>query len=73
MLACTKRSLSVIKALVQSGANPKLLNKDGWSSLHIASREGHHEAVNYLLDVDSSLWHTVSKNGRTPLHTAGNW
>ncbi|XP_053377890.1 ankyrin repeat domain-containing protein 16-like isoform X2 [Mercenaria mercenaria] len=33
-------------------------------------REGHLPIVQYLLQQDSLLWDTASKNGRTPLHTA---
>lgn len=72
MLACAKRdSQPVIHRLIQGGANPHLTNKDRWSPFHIACREGDEEVVGYLLDVDDTLWSTVSNNGRTPLHTAG--
>lgn len=72
MLACAKRdSQPVIRHLIQEGANPRLTNKDGWAPFHIACREGDEEVVGYLLDVDDTLWSTISKNGRTPLHTAG--
>ncbi|KAG7167147.1 ankyrin repeat domain-containing protein 16-like isoform X1 [Homarus americanus] len=70
MLACAKRCLKVIQLLVEHGANLRWVNKDGWTSFLIACREGFECIVNYLLDVDSSLWNTVSNNGRTPLHTA---
>ena len=33
-------------------------------------REGHVDVINLLLDTDPLCWRTVSKNGRTPLHTA---
>ena len=35
------------------------------------NREGHVDIITLLLDHDSSVWTTVSKNKRTPLHTAG--
>lgn len=70
MLACAKNNFAVIKALINAGADPSLQNKDGWNSFHLACREGHPEIVNYLLDLNKGLWKTVSKNGRTPLHTA---
>jgi len=34
-------------------------------------REGYAGIITYLLDCDPDVWNTVSKNGRTPLHTAG--
>lgn len=70
MLACTKNNLNVIQELLSSGANPRCRNKDGWTAFHIAVRESHMNVVCYLLDIDPLLWNTVSKNGRTPLHTA---
>ncbi|NXE99672.1 ANR16 protein, partial [Menura novaehollandiae] len=70
MMACTRRNLEVIKALVEHGANPLLKNKDGWNCFHIASREGHPEVLQYLLDVSPGSWDTESTIGRSPLHTA---
>ena len=40
--------------------------------MYIYFREGDAGIVKYLLSKDSQLWNTCSKNGRTPLHTAGN-
>ena len=38
MLACTKDNVEVISLLLKNGANPSLINKDGWNSFHIAAR-----------------------------------
>ncbi|NWV39530.1 ANR16 protein, partial [Grantiella picta] len=73
MMACTRKNLEVIRTLLEHGANPLLRNKDGWNCFHIASREGHPEVLQYLLDVSPSCWDTESTTGRTPLHTAGFW
>ncbi|XP_041907331.1 ankyrin repeat domain-containing protein 16 [Corvus kubaryi] len=70
MMACTRKNLEVIKTLVEHGANPLLRNKDGWNCFHVASREGHPEVLQYLLDVSPGCWDTESTTGRTPLHTA---
>lgn len=70
MMACTGKDLEVIQELVEHGANPLLKNKDGWSSFHIASREGHPQILWYLLTVCPDAWKTESKIRRTPLHTA---
>ncbi|XP_045866977.1 ankyrin repeat domain-containing protein 16 isoform X3 [Meles meles] len=70
MMACTRKNLEVIQDLVEHGANPLLKNKDGWNSLHIASREGDPRILRYLLSVCPAAWETESKIGRTPLHTA---
>ncbi|XP_069849593.1 ankyrin repeat domain-containing protein 16 isoform X1 [Dipodomys merriami] len=70
MMACTRKNLEVIQALVEHGANPLLKNKDGWNSFHIASREGDPLILQYLLTVCPDAWKTESKIRRTPLHTA---
>ena len=71
MLACTKDSKEMVETLVEYGASLRLRNKDGWTAFHITCREGHPDIVHFLLDTDGSCWETVSKNGRTPLHSAG--
>ena len=71
MLSCTKYNIDVIKVLVQSGANMRLINKDGWNCFHIAAREGRTDILSYLLDCCIDIWDSRSKNERTPLHTAG--
>jgi len=71
MLACTKKNENIVRLLVGNGANLQLENKDGWTSFHLACREGDVSIVSYLLSVNPEIWKTRSKNGRTPLHTAG--
>lgn len=73
MLACAKDSLSTVQCLVGYGASLTLQNKDGWTALHIACRHGNPNIVRFLLDASSNHSNTVSKNGRTPLHTAGEF
>nr|CAB3221754.1 ankyrin repeat domain-containing protein 16-like [Phallusia mammillata] len=71
MMACSKRNnLKVIKLLVNAGANSGLVNKDGWNCFHIASREGDTETLQYLHKNNPLLCKEVSKNMRSPLHTA---
>ncbi|KAK3873700.1 hypothetical protein Pcinc_021316 [Petrolisthes cinctipes] len=70
MMAATKNNTEVLQLLINAKAGLHLTNKDGWSTFHIACREGNKEVVQFLLDSDTSLWNTVSNNGRTPLHTA---
>ena len=71
MLACTKDDAGVVELLVRAGASLRLTNKDGWTPLHIACRQGNPDIVGFLLDTEPGCWDTISKNGRTPLHTAG--
>ena len=72
MLACTKQDYVIVKFLTEHGASPLLRNKDGWNSFHLACRKGNSSIVGYLLSRDQTLLKSRSKNGRTPLHTAGN-
>jgi ankyrin repeat protein len=49
--------------------DPTALNKHGWSALHLASRWGHVEVVQFLLDHDTDA--TIQDNyGSTPLRLA---
>lgn len=72
MLACTKEDVDIVVLLVSAGASVHYSNKDGWSSLHLACRQGSLPIVRYLVSIDANLTKTISKNGRTPLHTAGD-
>ncbi|KAG9489863.1 hypothetical protein GDO78_005668 [Eleutherodactylus coqui] len=70
MMACTRKNIDVIKDLIEHAADPKLKNKDGWNSFHIACREGDPAVISYLLDAFPDIWMTESNIKRTPLHTA---
>ena len=71
MLACTKEgNLDCVKTLTNANADPGLTNKDGWTCFQLAVRTGDLDILSHLLDLDPKLWKTVSKNGRTSLHTA---
>eukprot|EP01135_Chromosphaera_perkinsii_P000878 Nk52_evm41s152 gene=Nk52_evmTU41s152 len=82
MLACTKiesevgneesiiARKSILTTLIEAGADGDLVNKDGWNGLHLLSREGYLEFVEYYLLCFPDSWSNVSNNGRCPLHTA---
>ena len=66
MLACTKDNLAVISLLLKYGANPRLINKDGWSSFHIAARlgQGNFRMNGYLLrGISTSILFTIRARG----------
>ncbi|KAI1289878.1 Ankyrin repeat domain-containing protein 16 [Halotydeus destructor] len=72
MMACTKRSLNMIRLLIEKGkANVELKNKDGWTAFHLASRQGHLDIISYFVNMfGDSIMDTRSTTNRTPLHTA---
>lgn len=44
------RSLAWCKKLVSCGADPHLMNRDGWHPIHLAAYTGSRETMVYLLD-----------------------
>ena len=71
MLASTRDHLDIIQFLVENCADIHQVNKDGWTCLQIAVREGFDSIVAYFLDIDIRLAFAFkTKNGRTPAHTA---
>jgi ankyrin repeat protein len=77
MLACTKQHTKIIETLLINKADVFFVNKDGWNCCHIAAREGNPEIVRLLLsscdpEARKRLCQWKSRNGRKPLHTAGD-
>lgn len=58
--------VTVVKLLIKYGADPRLSDSDGQTPLHKAAQKAHKEAVELLLDLDSSLVKVKDKNGRKP-------
>eukprot|EP00755_Sulcionema_specki_P015604 Sspe_Gene.59856::Locus_32923_Transcript_1_1_Confidence_1.000_Length_1945::g.59856::m.59856 len=68
-------SLLLLQILLENGADPTLRMKDGETVLHQAAREGHLEAVKYLLEERGGELEVDCRNDRdeTPLFfAAGN-
>ena len=40
--------------LLQHGADPEAVTKDGYSPLHIAAKEGHEDVIGVLIDQSAS-------------------
>ena len=40
--------------LLQHGADPEAVTKDGYTPLHIAAKEGHEEVIGVLIDQSAS-------------------
>jgi ankyrin repeat protein len=55
--------------LIEHNASVDLVDKDGWTALHLASSEGHHDIAALLIEHNASV-DLVEKDGRTALHLA---
>jgi len=66
-------SVDVVKALVESGANPNSVESaTGRSALHKAAFWGHIGTINYLISVGADP-NSVDCNGDSPLHDASRF
>ena len=75
MLAASKiqpQAFEIVNLLIQHKADPFIQNKDGWTVLHIACRNGDFKLVQFLIVSFPDLVLVKSNNGRYPLHTAGD-
>jgi len=66
-VSCDK--LSSVDCLLRMKADPKVVTKDGLSSLGLAAQLGHSEVGRLLMDCGANI-DQVDSNGRTPLHWA---
>ncbi|XP_022079355.1 ankyrin-2-like isoform X25 [Acanthaster planci] len=58
--------------LLQSGHNPDITSKSGFTPLHIAAHYGHVNVATLLLQRGASVDH-AARNNITPLHVAAKW
>merc|ERR1712226_34390 len=70
MHSCENGNVQIFILLIENGADINLANKDGWSCLHLAARNGSFEIVNRLVNMSTELCRFVTTNGRTALHCA---
>jgi ankyrin repeat protein len=63
-------AFQTVEVLLKYEADPHILNKDGWTALHIGCRTGHYGVVARLLEKFPDLVNMLSTNGRYPLHAA---
>ncbi|ETS76986.1 hypothetical protein PFICI_10860 [Pestalotiopsis fici W106-1] len=61
----------IVRAILDSGANPNDRDRDGWSAIHWAAEEGHLNIVGLLLNKGANV-NAVSSYGTSPLHCAAN-
>ena len=62
--------ICLARTLLEAGADPRVVNKDGWTPLHLAVRTGDRDMVDHLLEAGPDTLEVVSNNGRSVLHTA---
>ena len=68
-IAAGRGHISVVKLLLDAGADPKATANGGDTPLHLAAKEGYPEAVKLLLDHKADI-NATNEEGRTPLHYA---
>jgi ankyrin repeat protein len=69
--AASKGQTSIVKLLLDKGADVTVANKEGWTPLNSASDSGHVDIVKLLLDNGADVTVT-SENGWTPLNLASD-
>ncbi|KAK0151205.1 Ankyrin-2 [Merluccius polli] len=66
-IAAKKKQTAIALALLEYGAQTKVLTKQGVSPLHLAAQEGHADMVSLLLGKGAHV-NAPTKSGLTPLH-----
>ncbi|MCB1141682.1 MAG: ankyrin repeat domain-containing protein [Leptospiraceae bacterium] len=68
MIASSDNNLTVVKLLVEAGADINRKNKEnGRTALMYASVNGHYDVVKYLIEQESNLINAKDKEGKTAL------
>ena len=70
IMACINGNVKELDILVKQGADLSVLNKDGWSLLHIAVFKNKIKIVKYLLDHDLDINKRIQENGYSALEIA---
>lgn len=70
MLAAKAGHLDAMKALVESGADPKLKAQDDTTLLMAAAGSGHVEVVKYAYELDPTTAQATNKTGNNAVHAS---
>ncbi|KAH8692296.1 ankyrin repeat-containing domain protein [Talaromyces proteolyticus] len=68
--AAEKNDIDVLIQLLEQGAEPDGINKNGWTPLHAASYNGNTSAVDILIQNGASVEAQTPETGYRPLHKA---
>lgn len=66
-----KKSKNVVALLIQKGADPKIKNAEGRTSLHLRAKEGCFESMKLLIEQNASV-NEVDNKGKSCLHYAAS-
>ncbi|XP_067653191.1 ankyrin-1-like [Haliotis asinina] len=73
MLAVKYHTRNVLQLLLESGADPSLVNRDGDNVLHLACMRGDEEIVKHVLKLHTLNINCRGSKGRTPLLLAAEY
>jgi hypothetical protein len=68
--AANSGRLDIIRLLAERGATVDAAGPGGETALHLASRQGHIQVVEHLLQLGANIHATAGEDRLTPLHTA---
>merc|ERR550534_3246463 len=71
MYAVIGKNFGIFRFLLEHGANPKIINTDGWNTLHYSCYFGDLQGVKMLVEGDFGMnVNETDKFGDTPLRPA---
>jgi len=70
--AANGRHVEALRSLLNAGADPSLVDNNGWAPIHVAAADGHVEVITLLIEAGVDV-NVTDEQGRTPLHEASQW
>ena len=70
-IAARNGHMDVVQLLIDTGADPKRADRDGWTPLKLAAEHGHEDVLEFFLDKGGDP-QEVYRNWTTPLHWAAS-